>query len=127
MERLNGEDKAYQTVHSEYTVKMGIKEPKQGATGKIDPDDYNVYAVEMYPDSLSFFINDIHTFSYPRLAADSLAKINASVASDVQFPFNREYYLLLDMQLGGSWVGAVEPDDLPMEMWIDWVRFYKLK
>jgi hypothetical protein len=29
------------------------------------------------------------------------------------------------MQLGGSWVGEIKPDDLPVEMWIDWVRFYK--
>lgn len=29
------------------------------------------------------------------------------------------------MQLGGSWVGAVDPKQLPVEMHIDWVRFYK--
>jgi hypothetical protein len=29
------------------------------------------------------------------------------------------------MQLGGSWVGAVDPEDLPVEMEIDWVRFYQ--
>ena len=27
------------------------------------------------------------------------------------------------MQLGGSWVGAVDPKDLPVEMEVDWVRF----
>jgi hypothetical protein len=26
------------------------------------------------------------------------------------------------MQLGGAWVGSVDPDDLPVEMEIDWVR-----
>jgi hypothetical protein len=31
------------------------------------------------------------------------------------------------MQLGGSWVGKVNPDDLPVEMEIDWVRFYEFK
>ena len=29
------------------------------------------------------------------------------------------------MQLGGSWVGGVDPQDLPVEMEIDWVRFYR--
>ena len=28
------------------------------------------------------------------------------------------------MQLGGSWVGPVHPEELPVEMEIDWVRFY---
>ncbi|MDR1779436.1 MAG: glycoside hydrolase family 16 protein [Tannerella sp.] len=115
MEHLNGDDIAYQTVHSEYTVYLGGTDPPKGSTGKIDPDDYNIYAVEMYPDSLSFYINNNHTFTYPR------------VSDDVQFPFDREFFLLIDMQLGGSWVGKVEPADLPVEMWIDWVRFYKLQ
>ncbi|MDR2138014.1 MAG: glycoside hydrolase family 16 protein [Tannerella sp.] len=115
MERLNGESIAYQTVHSHYTYELKIKDPHQGATGAIDPEDYNVYAVELYADSLSFYINGRHTFTYPRIETDR----------EGQFPFDREFYLLLDMQLGGSWVGRVEPDDLPVEMQIDWVRFYK--
>jgi beta-glucanase (GH16 family) len=115
MERLNGEDIAYQTVHSAYTVRLQQKNPPQSATGKIDPDGYNVYAVELYHDSISLFINDIHTLTYPRIETDL----------EGQFPFDREYFLLLDMQLGGSWVGRVFPEDLPVEMWIDWVRFYK--
>jgi hypothetical protein len=32
---------------------------------------------------------------------------------------------LLDMQLVDNWVGAINPDHLPVEMEIDWVRFYK--
>jgi beta-glucanase (GH16 family) len=117
MERLNGEDIAYQTVHSHYTQVLKIKYPPQGATGRIDPDDYNVYAVELHADSLAFFINGTNTFTYPRIETDK----------EGQFPFDRAYYLLLDMQLGGSWVGRVEPADLPVEMKIDWVRFYKKK
>lgn len=116
MERLNNDSIAYQTVHSHYTFVQGIKDnPKQGSTGLINRDEFNVYAVELYPDSLCFFINDTHTFTYPRIETDKKG----------QFPFDRPYYLLLDMQLGGSWVGAVYKEDLPVEMEIDWVRFYQ--
>ncbi len=116
MERLNNDSIAYQTVHSYYTHVLGFKDnPKQGGIGRIDPNDYNVYAVELYPDSLSFYINREHTFTYPRIETDEKG----------QFPFNQSYYLLLDMQLGGSWVGKVYPEDLPVEMEIDWVRFYQ--
>jgi len=31
------------------------------------------------------------------------------------------------MQLGGSWVGTVDQKNLPVEMEIDWVRFYEFK
>lgn len=115
MERLNGESIAYQTVHSHYTYVLKEKHPRQGATGVIQPDDYNVYAVELYSDSVVFYINDYRTFSYPRIETDKKG----------QFPFDREFYLLIDMQLGGKWVGAVEPADLPVEMHVDWVRFYQ--
>ena len=118
MERLNNDSIAYQTVHSHYTYTLGITEnPKSHSTGPIYPDRYNVYAVEMYPDSLSFYINDMHTFTYPRI----------QTKEEGQYPFNQPFYLLIDMQLGGSWVGAVGPEDLPVEMEVDWVHFYQRK
>ena len=118
MERLSFDTFAYQTVHSHYTYRLKIKEPKQSGTGKIDPSGFNTYAVEKYRDSLVFFINNKKTFTYPRIQTDN----------EGQFPFDKhQHYLLLDMQLGGSWVGAVEPRDLPVEMEIDWVRFYRFR
>lgn len=116
MERLNFDSIAYQTVHSHYTHVLGQKtNPKQGGTGTINPNGFNTYAVELYADSLVFFINNKKTFTYPRIETDKPG----------QFPFNKnKYYLLIDMQLGGSWVGAVKPEELPVEMEIDWVRFY---
>ena len=116
MEHLNFDTIAYQTVHSYYTLRLGLDSvPPHFATGRINRDDFNVYAVEMLEDSLKFYINDIHTFTYPRIATDLPG----------QFPFTMPYYLLIDMQLGGSWVGEVDPKDLPVEMEIDWVRFYR--
>lgn len=95
MERLNDDSIAYQTVHSHYTYTLGIKDhPKSHSTGVIHPDRYNVFAVEMYPDSLSFYVNDIHTFTYPRiqtqkegqfpvrpavLSAESICRLGGSV------------------------------------------------
>lgn len=117
MERLNDDDFAYQTVHTHYTYTLGIKDPPTGSTAPISKDEYNVYGVEIWPDSLRFFINDVHNFTYPRIETEQ----------EGQFPFGSPFYLLLDMQLGGSWVGAVDPNDLPVEMWIDWVRWYEPK
>lgn len=119
MERLNFDSIAYQTVHSHYTHVLNIKNnPKQGSIGKINPNAFNTYAVELHHDSLVFFINNKKTFTYPRIQTDK----------EGQFPFDKhKYYLLLDMQLGGSWVGAVKQEHLPVEMEINWVRFYKFK
>ena len=117
MEHLNYDSIVYQTVHSNYTQIQNMKEyPKHGITAPINRDDYNVYAVEMYPDSVVFFVNNQHTHTYPRI----------NPAKEGQFPFDKPYYLLIDMQLGGNWVGKINPEDLPVEMQIDWVRYYKL-
>jgi len=117
MERLNSDAIAYQTVHSHYTYHLRQKEPKQGATAPINYGEYNTYSVALYADSVVFGINGNRTFHYPRVETDL----------EGQFPFDRPFYLLLDMQLGGSWVGKVNPNDLPVEMYIDWVRFYEWK
>ena len=84
----------------------------------IRPDDFNVYAVEFYPDSLVFSVNGSRTFAYPRVEA---------LADRQQFPYIHPWYMLIDMQLGGSWVGAVDPKEVPVEMHIDWVRHYVRK
>lgn len=118
MERLNYDAIAYQTVHSYYTHTLKIKTPKQSGTIAINPNDFNIYALEKYADSLVFYVNNVRNFSYPRINTDK----------EGQFPFDKhDYYLLLDMQLGGSWVGAVDPKDIPVEMEIDWVKFYTKK
>ena len=118
MERLNNDSIAYQTVHSYYTYRLGINNPKHGGIGPINRDDYNVYTVERYRDSLVFYLNDVRTFCYPRIQTEKQG----------QFPFaDKKFYLLIDMQLGGSWVGRVDKKDLPVEMEVDWVRFYQKK
>ena len=117
MEHLNDDEIVYQTIHTTYTL-GGIKEnPLSHITAPFKNNDFNVYACEMYPDSLCFYVNDVHTLTYPRIQTDK----------EDQYPFNdHNFYLVLSMQLGGSWVGKVDPADLPLEMQIDWVRFYEL-
>lgn len=119
MEHLNFDNFAYQTVHSRYTYTLGRKNPQNGATGKIKRDDYNVYGVEWHSDKLIFSINGKETLTYPRVPAEK---------SNGQWPFNKPFYILVDMQLGGGWVessGKINPKQLPVEMHVDWVRVYK--
>ncbi len=119
MERLNYDSIAHQTVHSNYVDNLKRFDfPPNASTAPIDPDDFNVYGVDIWPDSLVFHINGVRNFTYPRIPElDSLG----------QFPFYKPMHLLIDMQLGGSWVGEVDPADLPVEMEVDWVRYYQWK
>jgi len=116
MEHLNFDDKVYQTVHSFYTLELKQKEnPHYYNTAHVNVGDFNTYGLEWYPDKLVFTLNGTPTFTYPKLK-------NVDVS---QWPFDQPFYILIDQQLGGSWVGKVKPDDLPVSMIIDWVKVYQ--
>lgn len=119
MEHLNHDKIVYQTIHNNYTLKLKIKNPKPYTDPKYIPNEYNIYGVELHQDSLCFFLNGVKTLTYPRLAGKE---------KDGQFPFaDQPFYLLLDSQLGGDWVGPIDPAQLPVEMAIDWVKYYEKK
>lgn len=114
-ERLNNNHVVYQTVHTHYTYDLGIENnPRHGMTSPIDRDDFNVYGVDILPDKVVFHVNGKPTLTYPKIETDKPG----------QFPFYIPQYLLIDMQLGGQWVGQVDPADLPVEMEVDWVKYY---
>lgn len=118
MEHLNYENKIYQTVHSYYTLELKQKKNLQYyATTEVNTEEYNTYGLEWYPDKLMFTLNGKNTFTYPRIK-----DVDPS-----QWPFDQPFYIMIDQQLGGSWVGKVDPDDLPVQMIVDWVRVYREK
>lgn len=120
MEHLNHDMFVYQTVHSRYATTLSIKDPKSSVKVPVKPEKYNIYGVEIMPDSLVFRVNGRRTMMYPRL-------ISGEYAGPVQYPFGTPYYILMDMQIGGAWVGPATGEDLPAEMKVDWIKVYRLK
>lgn len=116
MERLNHDDFVYQTLHSHYTYDLGHKKnPRSGFTAPFRADDFNVFGAEIHPDKVVLLLNGEVTGVYP--------KINDG--ADGQFPYYRAMALLIDMQIGGNWVGEPDPAELPVEMEVDWVKYYR--
>ncbi len=116
MEHLNFDDFVYQTVHSDYTNNVSKTNPASHGVPRINKSEFNIYSVEVHENEVVFLINDEVTFRYPKL----------SPVVENQFPFTeRNYFLILSAQLGGSWVGNVNQTQLPLEMEVDWVRFYE--
>ena len=98
-----------------------MKHPPHYTTVPVDPEAWNVYAVEVHPDSVCFFVNDTRTLTYPRIVNDIDPEKN-------QFPFSDlPFYFILSNQVGGNWVGPVDEADLPTELRIDWVKVYSAK
>ena len=119
MEHLNFDKFVYQTIHTNYTYNLNQKEnPVSHGVAPINPDDYNVYAVELLPEKIVFYVNNVETFAYPRVK---------EFEAEQQYPFGKEpFYLLIDMQIGGSWVGQPKPEQYTSWMDIDSVKMYEL-
>lgn len=109
MEHLNFDNFIYSTIHS------NIKSSPSSKTASVNPSEFNVYGVEWYPDRIVFTINGATTFTYYKETG----------ADWRQWPFDRDFHLILSQQLGGSWVGSVDSSQLPVDFVIDYVKYYE--
>lgn len=117
VEYPNTEDYVMQTVHNYYTMQLKkTKTPPQSARPKVKADSYNIYTVEILPDAIICSINGKETFRYP----------NIKTRETGQYPFGCELYLMLDMQVGATWLPKPDKSTYPAYMDVDWVRMYKL-
>lgn len=116
VEHLNYDEIIYQTVHSYYTLEeKNTEQPKSFSITKFKKDEFNIFGLEWFPDKLIFTLNGEQTFVYP----------NISHNQPLQWPFDQPFYILIDQQLGGKWVGEINPDDLPVSMQVDYVKVYQ--
>jgi beta-glucanase (GH16 family) len=107
-----------QTVHSEYTVNLHRgNRPVHVAYPNYNKGEYNIYGMERFKDSLVFFVNGKRTFNYPRYRK----------GNDGQFPFSQhDYFLIIDSQIGRDGSPYIDTDKMPVELRIDYVRYYEL-
>lgn len=109
MEHLNFDNFIYSTIHS------NTKSSPSSKTASVNPSEFNIYGVEWYPNRIVFTINGATTFTYYK-----------EVGADWrQWPFDRDFHLILSQQLGGSWVGSVSSSQLPVDYVIDYVKYYE--
>lgn len=119
MEYVNGTPKTvYATVHFPNRNPKGEKSTESKGN-KINSDtlssEFHLYAFEWYPDRMDFFLDDqkFHTVKMADVGPNE--------------PFHKPFYLLINLAIGGSWGGEVDPAIFPQQFLIDYVRIYKLK
>ena len=118
MEHFRSNPFVNQTVHSHYTVNLGKRNrPSHVVYPAYNEGEYNTYGLERFQDSLVFFVNGRRTMNYPRFRK----------GDNGQFPFSQhDYYLILDAQLGRDRSPYIDTAKLPVELRIDYVRYYEL-
>ncbi|MBU1144680.1 MAG: glycoside hydrolase family 16 protein [Firmicutes bacterium] len=81
--------------------------------------DFQVYAMDWTKDYIEFFINEKLFAHYDKIE-------EGYDTSELGWPFDKPYYLILNQAIGGTWGGDVNVKDYPSPFLIDYVRYYKI-
>lgn len=81
---------------------------------------FHTYTLEWLPDRIIFSMDDVHIYTYDPNKFSSCPTFNV-------WPFNQDFFLILNVAVGGDWGGArgVDPNDFPTSMEVDYVRVYQ--
>lgn len=114
--------KIHSTIH---TQKFNHKNGTQiGRSTTINStDDFLVYELLWNPGELTWFIEGKQVFNVTYNAA-----INQDVPYYEAHPFDQEFFMILNLAIGGDWGGAQGIDNtaFPTYFQIDYVRYYQL-
>ena len=80
-------------------------------------NEYHVYALEWTADYIKTYIDGVLLLEFP----------NDKSGRESTWPFNKKFYLTLNLAWGGDWGGyaGVDENALPCTMKVDYVRVYK--
>ena len=110
-------DTIHGTIHTKaYNHLKGTQKGKSIFIEK--PNElFHVFAIEWTADKMDFLLNDV---VYNRI-------INEHKSTD-EWPFDKKFYLILNVAVGGMWGGQKGIDDtiFPQQMQVDYVRVYQL-
>ena len=89
-----------------------------------DITDYHVYAVEWKENEIIWYVDDVEFFR-----TSNWYTMNDGVVAEYPAPFNQEFYLILNMAVGGTYDSQKLPgvDEVPGTMEVDYVRVYHNK
>lgn len=81
-------------------------------------DTFHKYSVEWSEEYIKFYIDD-------KLFFETYKGQNGRISTNEGWPFDKPYYLILNLAIGGNWGGEIDDDIFPNVLQIDYVRIYK--
>lgn len=73
-------------------------------------DDFHVYSANWTATSIDFAIDGNVFYSFP---------------NDPAFPFDKDFFMLINVAMGGSFGGAVDPNFVESSLELDYIRVYQ--
>ncbi|WP_339242822.1 carbohydrate binding domain-containing protein [Paenibacillus sp. FSL R5-0517] len=131
MELIGGNEsnnKVYSTLHYDSVKPDGSHGHDQGSLtlpeGETFADDYHDFQVEWLPGMIRFYVDGkLH---------HEVTNWQTKAAGQPEYytfpaPFDRPFYLILNLAVGGDWPGSPESDFTSETMNVDFVRVYSYK
>jgi beta-glucanase (GH16 family) len=114
-----------ETVHG--TLHYGVPHTYTGESftlpDKKFSDDFHVFTLDWDPNEFKWYVDDV---LYAKQTDWFSKNINDGCKHPYPAPFNREFYLQLNLAVGGKWPGYPDESTIfPQKMLIDYVRVYQ--
>lgn len=121
MEYIGAKDSTtiYGTIHRDSEK----DDPPYFSTGKTIKcqtihTDFHIYSLEWNKKYIDILFDGQRYFRY---------KIREATRKNGENPFQKPFYLLINLALGSAWPGPIDARDLPTELLVDYVRVYQKK
>ncbi len=115
------DDTIYGTIHTEkFNSLLGSQ--RQGTkTVETAEEDYHIYETIWGPGAISLLVDGVQYFQF-----GYTPQFNQEVKYSAAFPFDQEFFAILNVAIGGTWGGSQGVDDtiFPVVMSVDFVRVY---
>lgn len=125
MEQIGTSSTVYSTVHlgARYNDPVGKSYSYSGS--KWFDEGYHIYSLLWTKTCLTFYCDGKQILQYSK--DNTLDLVNHPKYEHAQFPYNEEFYIILDQALGcNAWWGNEEPDpNYTYEMDVDYVRIFQ--
>jgi len=78
---------------------------------------FHRYAVDWYPDRIAYYIDDAHMITYH--------KTDKADQSHKGWPFDQEFFIIMNLAIGGKFGGSVDDSIFPQEFIVSEIKVYE--
>lgn len=104
----NNQDRIFSSLH--YPGNSGGNANSQSIEVPGVSDEFHIYAMEWSPAQIVFFVDGQEHFT---------------VQNNVSLPFDHEFFVILNVAMGGTFGGNIDPNFIESTMEVDYVRVYQ--
>jgi beta-glucanase (GH16 family) len=76
---------------------------------------FHDYKMIWRPEGFEFFVDDVSYATFPKIPGDVIES----------WPFDKPYYLIMNIAVGGTWGGTIDPLSMPYKMTVASIKVYQ--